>query len=91
MLTARRLCVLRIAKVAKEKIEEFDVAVVRPMGHHGRSGSADASRGENVPDHYYQCVLVPQLCCTTSVNVTPAACCCSGEEEQGTTGAAWTG
>jgi len=42
--------------VAKEKIEELDMgSMVRPVAH-GRSGSAD-SRGDDVPDHYYQCAL----------------------------------
>ena len=46
----------RIAKVAKEKIDELDIqAVVRPGGHHGHSGSQDASRRDDVPEHYYQC------------------------------------
>ena len=45
----------RIAKVAKEKIDELDIqAVVRPGGHHGHSGSQDASRRDDVPEHYYQ-------------------------------------
>lgn len=49
-------CSDRIAKVAKEKMEELDVgAMVRPV--HGRSASQDASRGDDVPEHYYQCVL----------------------------------
>jgi hypothetical protein len=41
--------------VAKEKIDELDIqAVVRPVVHHGRSSSQDASRREDVPEHYYQ-------------------------------------
>lgn len=44
----------RIAKAAKEKIDELDIqAVVRPV-HHGRSSSQDASRADDTPDHYYQ-------------------------------------
>jgi hypothetical protein len=46
--------------VAKEKIDELDIqAVVRPGGHHGHSASQDASRRDDVPEHYYQCAAPP--------------------------------
>jgi hypothetical protein len=48
--------------VAKEKIDELDIqAVVRPGGHHGHSGSQDASRRDDVPEHYYQCAALSVL------------------------------
>lgn len=48
--------------MAKEKIDELDIqAVVRPGGHHGHSGSQDASRRDDVPEHYYQCAAPSDL------------------------------